>query len=517
MTRGVENKDYPKNPTGSARDDLFERLVTVADVGLYEVSVDGHFQYANPALIRLFGCETLEELQSSFSSADSCYVDPIRRAFFISTLQRDQEIHGFISEVNCAHGRTFFVSENASVQCDPQGTVVAYVGAITEITEIRETQERLEAAEESYRRIFERSPVGIYRSSLDGKQLRANPTLVRLNGYETEAEQISGVEDIATEWYVVPARRDEFARQLEEHGIVRQFESEIYRHKTRERIWISEDAYVVRSPTGDPLFYEGMVSEITERKKAEAELRFAIEEAQSADRAKSRFLANMSHELRTPLNSIIGFTEFILTEPHGPLGSENYAAYLSDVQKSGALLLNLINEILDIAKLDAGKVTLDREPVDIAVLVHDSQQMLARRRKDADVSLEQDIPENLPTVIGDERRLRQVILNLLSNALRYTKPGGKAHISARQDGDEVVIVVTDTGVGIPAEDLERIFEPFERSTYAIQEAAEGMGLGLPLARELVTHHGGTIVLESEVGVGTTVTVRLPLDGPQIDL
>lgn len=493
--------------------DLFQTLVSVADVGLYEISLDRKFLFANQALIYLLGCSDLEDLQANFPVTDRCFGDPIRRAIFLQRLEHEGEIRGFISEIRCVRGTQYIVSENAAVRRDEDGNVISFVGALTEVTEIRATQDKLVAAEESYRRLFERSPVGIYRSSLDGKQLRANPALVRLNGYNSEAELIEGVEDIATEWYVDAKRRSDFAQELEENGVVSQFESEIYRHKTRERIWITEDAYIVRSNTGEALFYEGMVSEITERKKSESELRRAIEEANKADRAKSRFLANMSHELRTPLNSIIGFTEFILTEPHGPIGNENYTAYLTDVQKSGALLLNLINDILDIARLDAGKVLLDRQPVDIAVLVHDCNQMLARRRRDADVTVKQEIPEDIPTVIGDELRLRQVLLNLISNALRYTKPGGNATIRAEQKGSDVLISVQDTGIGIPKEDHARIFEPFERSLSATKEAIEGIGLGLPIAKELVQHHGGSIELESEPGVGTTVTVRLPMDGP----
>ncbi|HAE01217.1 MAG TPA: PAS domain-containing sensor histidine kinase, partial [Rhodospirillaceae bacterium] len=158
-----------------------------------------------------------------------------------------------------------------------------------------QTQARLIETEADYRRIFERVSEGIYRSSLDGKQLRANPALQRLNGYDSEEETLKMVHDIASEWYVDPNRRDEFKRLLDENDSVENFESEIYRHKTRERIWITENAYVVRDEAGNPLFYEGTVQEITARKEHEKQLKAAKEAAEDANRAKSRFLANMSH------------------------------------------------------------------------------------------------------------------------------------------------------------------------------------------------------------------------------
>jgi signal transduction histidine kinase len=219
--------------------------------------------------------------------------------------------------------------------------------------------------------------------------------------------------------------------------------------------------------------------------------------------------------LRTPLNSIIGFTELLQSELHGPLGSSKYVDYLTDIKSSGVMLLQLIDDILDIAKLDAGKSDLTLEDLDVKETVRSAIGILAHRAKTLGVSLTTSVPEDTPPLHGDARRVRQILLNLLSNALKYTDPGGRVSVSVTTDRDWISIHVADTGVGIPREDLERVFRPFEQTSYAIGKAKDGTGLGLPLTRELALQHGGAVQLDSEVGKGTTATVRFPRE-PLID-
>jgi PAS domain S-box-containing protein len=485
------------------------QVIDLTGVGLYETALDGSYRFANAVLAEMLGYESAAQLMASGRIATTFYADPVDRDRFVEAIERHGTVRGMVMKGFRKDGTAFWVSETATGLTDDSGRLIGYVGSVTDVTELIGTQKRLEETEADYRRIFERANEGIYRSSLDGRQLRSNPALTRLNGYESEAEHLAGVRDIATEWYVDPNRRAEFKRLLEENEVVRDFESEIYRHKTRERIWISENAYLVRDEDGKPLFYEGTVAEITERKRAEQSLREAKTAAEAANRAKSRFLANMSHELRTPLNSIIGFTELIQHEPYGPLGAPQYGEYLGDVAKSARMLLQLIDDILDIAKLDAGKLNFDREALDPQGLAEDALTILGPKIRDAGIRLERDYAQDVPAMYGDSRRVQQVLINLLSNAVKYTDPDGTITVETRYEAPWILIRVRDTGVGIPEEDLPKVFLPFEQSRYAVSHAKEGAGLGLPLARELVQQHGGDIELESHVGVGTTVTVRFP--------
>lgn len=196
-------------------------------------------------------------------------------------------------------------------------------------------------------------------------------------------------------------------------------------------------------------------------------------------------------------------------EPHGPIGSPTYFDYLGDVRKSAVMLLQLIDDILDIAKLDAGKLNIARAPMDLAEIIQDTVAIMAPRATKAALAITTQVAKDLPPLIGDARRVRQILLNLVSNSLKYTDPGGSVEIIARRERPWIILQVRDTGVGIPEPDLARVFVPFEQSRYAIGKAKDGTGLGLPLARELVHQHGGTIDLESTVDVGTTVTVKLP--------
>ncbi len=217
----------------------------------------------------------------------------------------------------------------------------------------------------------------------------------------------------------------------------------------------------------------------------------------------------MSHELRTPLNAIIGFTDLMLTGVFGPIGSAKYLEYTKDVHRSGRLLLDMINEILDLSKIEAGRYELYPEDLDVAPIVEDCVSVLSVTAQQRDVELISTV-SGLPSVKADDRAIRHILLNLLSNAVKFTSAGGRVRVSATVAPDGMIaIAVADTGVGIAATDLDRIFEPFRQAETAVSRAREGTGLGLPITKRLVELSGGQIALESRVGLGTTVTVWLP--------
>jgi signal transduction histidine kinase len=236
----------------------------------------------------------------------------------------------------------------------------------------------------------------------------------------------------------------------------------------------------------------------------------AKERAELANRSKSEFLANMSHELRTPLNAIIGFAELISGELKGPVGVPSYRDYASDIRDSGLHLLNIINDLLDLSKIEAGKAELHEEAVDMARIFKSCVTLVSERAGSAGITLSVgDIPNGM-RVRADARMMKQILVNLLSNAIKFTKACGRVMLALRQDPDGgVAISVADTGIGIAAEDIARALAPFTQIDNALNRQFEGTGLGLPLTKSLVELHSGTLTIDSTPGAGTTVTVHLP--------
>ena len=250
--------------------------------------------------------------------------------------------------------------------------------------------------------------------------------------------------------------------------------------------------------------------EVAQRRKAETALRRARDESELANRSKTEFLANMSHELRTPLNAIIGFSEIMRDELLGPLGDRRYGQYARDIHGSGSHLLEIINDILDLSKIEAGKHELTEDTVELSTVVRGCLTLLGERAQSAGVVLHQRLPDDLPAVRADPRKVKQVMLNLLTNAVKFTRSGGSVTVVAeRRPSGDIAVLVTDTGIGIDPTDFERVMAPFGQVDSGLGRKYEGTGLGLPLARAFTELHGGTLELDSVPDEGTTVTVVLP--------
>lgn len=245
--------------------------------------------------------------------------------------------------------------------------------------------------------------------------------------------------------------------------------------------------------------------------------------AEAASRAKSEFLANMSHELRTPLNAIIGFSELMRSEMLGPLGSRTYSGYAKDIHTSGQFLLGVISDVLDMAKLDTDRVTISPRRENLATAVHECIRMVQLDADTANVTITTDLGENLMAVC-DPNAIRQVLLNLLNNAVKFTPSGGKIVVRTRCKGDKLFLSVRDTGIGIPRDKLDKVTEPFEQVHSAMTRPREGSGLGLAISRKLIDLHNGSLRINSREHVGTLVGISLPVnptsgspDGKTIDL
>jgi len=255
-----------------------------------------------------------------------------------------------------------------------------------------------------------------------------------------------------------------------------------------------------------------------ERKAAELselnrDYQIETERAEAANKAKSEFLANMSHELRTPLNAIIGFSEVLQARMFGPLGSDKYSEYADDIHNSGIHLLTVINDILDMAKIEAGQMHIDCQQVDMAPLLDEALRLVAIQAENKGIEVHQKISKHL-SLNADRRALKQILLNLLSNAVKFTEPGGRITVRARKTSCAVTVSIEDTGIGIPKALLSRIGQPFEQVQNQFSKSTGGSGLGLAISRSLAELHGGAMKVRSSEGVGTIVSIRMPLECPE---
>jgi len=250
--------------------------------------------------------------------------------------------------------------------------------------------------------------------------------------------------------------------------------------------------------------------DITAERERETQLVKARDEAERASAAKAEFVANMSHEFRTPLNAIIGFAQVLRDEMFGPLGSERYTSYVADILESGEHLLELVNDILDLARADAGRLDIEESVIDLTILVTQSLRFVRDRAARERIALETRLPRNLPRLLGDNRRLRQLLLNLLTNAVKFTDHGGRIVVEAeRLEGGDIALRITDSGIGMSRADIVVALEPFGQAQRRRRGRLEGTGLGLPIARRIAEIHGGTLAIDSTPGEGTTATVILP--------
>jgi signal transduction histidine kinase/CheY-like chemotaxis protein len=332
-------------------------------------------------------------------------------------------------------------------------------------------------------------------------------------GYASENELIQSINVTARSIYVDPRRRETFFELLGWHDRVVDFKSEVCR-QDGSRFWISESVRAVRDPEGALQYLEGIAIDITVQREAERAMAEAKESADAANRAKSQFLASMSHELRTPLNGILGYAQIL--ERDASLGATQQRG-IHVIHQSAEHLLDLINDVLDLSKVEAGRLELHSTPCDLPALLASVAELLAPRAHAQGLGFATDLSPDLPTtVVADAGRLRQVLLNLLGNALKFTRAGSvlfsaQTRSASSSERAAVLFSISDTGAGIDAEDMKKLFQPFVQIG-ATGKAVEGTGLGLAISRSLVQALGGQLKVESKPGWGSRFwfVLELPL-------
>lgn len=384
------------------------------------------------------------------------------------------------------------------------GTVTTY----TDITDAKNNESALAINERRLTHAQKLARLGIFEWDAASSSMFWSDIMYDIVGLPTDSPPLDFAQYLLL---VQPESRDlvrsTFRRLLSSGGQYNQ-EYEIIRPDGQIRA-VRAEAEAVLGDDGSVIRILGSVHDQTSAKRVETALRQAKETAVAASNAKSEFLANISHELRTPLNAVIGFSEVMLQEVFGPIGNERYRDYAGDIRQSGVHLLGVINDLLDYSKLEAGRIELHIEDISPAAIMDKCLRMMCQRAEAENLALLCDTGDAEDAVVeGDDRKITQVILNLVSNAIKFTPAGGVIRIAICRAGDGVDISVSDSGIGMSANDIDLALAPFGQIDSSLNREYTGTGLGLPLSKSLTELHGGTMTIDSAPGKGTTCTIHL---------
>jgi PAS domain S-box-containing protein len=500
-----------ETPSALELEARFATVETAARIGYWRQKTGETHQIWSPGLYALFGFEP-----GSIETTGEWLMDRIHPD------DRQKVMNAIVRAIDTKtpfYYRTRGLSPNGAirhfdtyghVQFDEAGDVAELLGVVQDVTEVVSAQEAVRASEENYRFIAEESSDIITRHASTGHFLFVSPAVKRVLGVEPDVYRG------ASPWERTHPDDLERAHEALNHG-KRTGEPVTYSFRAKHALghWVWMESTTRYIFEGAARLIKGAISvsrDITERKKVEEELLRQREQAEAASQTKTRFLANMSHELRTPLNAIIGFSDILNKELFGPLGSERYLDYAQLINESGALLLDLINDLLDMSKIEAGKFELNYEDTAACELTNACVRIVSRRAEEKGLVINVEREPDRFLFQADQRAMKQIVLNLLTNAVKFTTKG-EVNLRISLEDDRVKIVVRDTGIGIPAHILPRLGQPFEQANTDASRQQNGSGLGLALVKSLAALHGGTTTIGSVEGEGTTVTVIVPAAKP----
>ena len=396
-------------------------------------------------------------------------------------------------------------------------SAMSYAAALAAMVQLvhRRSQSAVRAGEDRYRLLAENATDMITRHDEKGRVLFASFAAQQLFGEPAQKIAGDGLFErvhVADRPAYLTALSRSFARNESiavEFRVRRASGAEPARY-----VWVEMRCRPLRAEdtAADRPGIVAVTRDISDRKAQEAEILRTRDEAESASRAKTQFLANMSHELRTPLNAVIGFSEILNRELFGAIGEARYREYARLIHESGEHLLNVVNDVLDMSKIEAGKFKIVKEPFDVAPLVKSCCDLMRHTAEQRSLSLIMDVAPGIPELPADKRACKQMLINLISNAIKFTDPGGWVRVSARRVGETVELSVADNGIGIAEADLPRLGNPFVQANNSYDRSYDGAGLGLSVVKGLARLHGGRLELKSSLGEGTSATIVLPLEG-----
>lgn len=481
----------------------------ISDV-IFEMSLEGHILFLNAAWKKITG----EDINNSMGLNLFDLLHPKdqeeQRRAVSQLIKGTRSGYRVMTSIRTAEGGYRAVEMVVSMIRMDENKNMRVVGSFSDMEERQKAEWALTEAERKYKTIWENSASGIYQVTIDGQLLTANPALARIFGFDNVDHILRDVKNAHSDLYVQPTERLRILKSIEPDSPQEIFEYQAYR-RDGKKIWVQESIRHVSDEYGGTKYFEGSVEDITKRKDAEMQLQEAKRESDMANRAKSEFLANMSHELRTPLNSIIGFSEIIRNQVFGPMEPQSYWEYARDIHESGKHLLSIINQILDISKIDAGERELKESKVEVQKLIESTVELVHSKIKEAGL-LFQDVDfSTMPhSLIVEELAIRQSLTNILSNSIKFTPAGGRISLAGEIDGlGNFRLSVTDTGIGLDEAEIAKVTSKFGVMDGRLSKSTSGIGLGLSLVQSLMKLHGGAVEILSQKGIGTTVTLIFP--------
>lgn len=490
-------------------EEKYRSLVKNINVGIYRSTPAGKFIEVNPAFVRMFGYQSIPEIMEK--PVIDLYVNPADRKIYLNKMKKYGNVKNFVTEQKKKNGSKIFVSLTAQAHYDGKGKIDWYDGIVEDITERKQAELLLKQSEECYRALFETANDGICIMSPEGRIISANKRLLDMAGMKKVqyGHHISEYNVFSPESLVL------IEKNLKARLAGAEIEPyELVLHPKKGEIKNVEiTANMLRDAENKVIGEVVFIRDITRQKKAERTILQAKESAETANKAKTAFLHNMSHELRSPMTSILGFTNLLLDSAQSSENKEQ----LEIIKNSSNYLLKLINDLLDLSRIEAGKITVENKETNIIDSFNKIYQRYRAVAKNKNIKLNLIIDKNLPQyIIADRTKIEQIINNLLDNSFKFTEKGTvEIYAGLKYDNQTkssfLSFYIKDTGIGIKSDQIKRIFEKFEQSELYITKKYSGAGLGLTIIKQLVDLLKGTVSVTSQLSKGTKFTIQIPVD------